>query len=366
MLQPILLTRDDKNPLARWWWSIDRLSLSLILILILFGSFLVLSSTFFRPTSYALKHAIAALLAIGIIIAISSLSIKRMNQLALLLFIITFIALCLVPVIGITVKGSTRWLNLMGFSLQPSELLKPCFAVLLASLFQGQRDRSQIPGYAIGLLLATMIIGLLMIQTDFGMSFLLLATLIIALVFSGIHYLLVGGLAGLMLIFSLLSYLLVPQVRQRWNLYINPDLGDNYQITTAFKSFYSGGLIGKGLGEGVVKLSLPDAHSDFIFAVVGEELGIIACIIVLGIYLTIFFSCYSRLHESRNFFTVLAGAILLSQYTLQVFINISSSLHLIPTKGLTLPFLSYGGSALLGMALTMGFLLCLTRQRQEI
>jgi cell division protein FtsW len=274
--------------------------------------------------------------------------------------------LVLTLLLGTEIKGASRWLHLFGVSIQPSEFVKPCLAVTAAWMFAAQRDeQAQIPGNLIAIALVALVSALLLLQPDLGQTFVVVAVWSLQFFVAGLPMVWVAGLvlAGLSLIVG--AYFLLPHVADRIDTFLNPAAGDRYQVNRSLEAFERGGLLGQGPGEGTVKQTLPDAHSDFIFAVAGEELGAIACLIIVALFAFIVLRGFSRLLQEDNLFVLLAATGLLTQFGLQAMINMGSSLHLMPTKGMTLPFISYGGSSLLALALGMGMVLALTRRRAD-
>jgi cell division protein FtsW len=302
-------------------------------------------------------------LALPVVIGISLLEPRDLRRLAVVGLTASFALLALTLVVGPEIKGATRWLNIAGFSFQPSELAKPCFAVAAAWMLAAANDGQGIPGARIALTLWAVLVALLLLQPDVGQSFVVSAILGIEMFVAGLPLIWVGlmvaggaaGLAG--------AYFALPHVAARIDAFLDPAAGDRYQIERSMEAFANGGLFGRGPGEGTVKSLLPDAHSDFIFAVAGEEFGLFACLVIVALFAFVVLRGFSRVLQERSLFVLLACSGLLAQFGLQALINMASALHLMPTKGMTLPFISYGGSSLLGLALAMGMVLALTRRR---
>jgi cell division protein FtsW len=267
-------------------------------------------------------------------------------------------------VIGVEIKGARRWLHLPGLgSLQPSEFLKPCFAVVAAWLIaEGKVNRRH--GAT---LLALVIFGLIAVlmkgQPDIGMLLVIAAVFFAQFFVAGLNLIVVGVLGAAGVVLAGVAYTLFPHVQSRVHRFLDPAAGDNFQVSVALEAFGHGGLLGRGPGEGRVKNVLPDAHADFVFAVAGEEFGLVVCLALLAVFAFIVVRGLVRLLGETDLFVVLAAAGLLTQFGLQAFVNMASTLHLIPTKGMTLPFVSYGGSSVLAIAMGMGMLLALTRRR---
>jgi cell division protein FtsW len=269
-------------------------------------------------------------------------------------------------VTGTEIKGATRWISLGGFSLQPSEFLKPTFAVVTAWMLAAQHGPRRWPGNAVAVLLFAVVVGLLLKQPDLGMTFVVTATWFAQFFLAGLSLFRVaalgiagaGGLVG--------AYFVFPHVAARVDGFLDRSSGDTYQIDRSLEAFQNGGLFGRGPGEGTVKLQLPDAHSDFVFAVAGEEFGMIACLLITALFAFVVLRSIARLMQENSQFVQLAGTGVLVGFGLQALINMASSLHLMPTKGMTLPFISYGGSSVLALAMAMGMLLALSRRRVGI
>ena len=267
--------------------------------------------------------------------------------------------------IGVEIKeGARRWIDVAGLGIQPSELVKPTFAIVAAWLFAEHRRNPRLPGNWISGALFVVIIGILhQAQPDIGMAVVVAAVWFAQFFMAGLrfYWLGVGLVGGMSMLFA--AYEWLPHVTDRINRFLDPAAGDSYQVKRSLEAFMSGGMWGKGPGEGTVKDFLPDAHADFVFAVAGEEFGLLACVLIVGLFAFIVLRGLSRLLQERDQFVLLAATGLLIQFGLQAVINMASALRLIPTKGMTLPFLSYGVSSMLALALGMGMLLALTRRR---
>jgi cell division protein FtsW len=366
------LSRADTSTLGRWWWTVDRLTLLAIAILIGFGYVMMLAASpavaeriHAGRDSFIYKQVIFLLLAAIIIVAVSLLSPKGVRRLALIGCVIALMLTAMTLVAGVEIKGARRWIALPGLSLQPSEFLKPCFAVVAAWLLAEGRRTKGFPGMAIAFGLFAVILLLLKSQPDIGMLAVVTAVFFAQLFVAGLNLFLVGVGAGLMALSGVGAFAFFPHVRSRVMRFWDPAVGDSYQVNTALEAFGNGGLLGRGPGEGRVKDVLPDAHADFVFAVMGEEFGMIICLFVLCIFAFIVMRGLLRLLAEHDEFVILASSGLVASFGLQAFVNMASSLHLIPTKGMTLPFVSYGGSSVLAVALGMGMLLALTRRRHH-
>ncbi len=366
----IALTRTDESLIGRWWWTVDRWTLALVGALIMCGIVLIqaASPAIAVARGMASFHFVQSYLIVLVpslvgMIWLSMQPLRRIKIFAFTLFPLALGGVIFTLLFGNEIKGATRWVHLPGLSLQPSEFLKPAFIIVAAWLFARHCERRGFPALGANIVLFFTVIALLLLQPDFGMSMLVglawfsqffLAGLPLALVGIGVLLLPCAGLG---------AYFLLPHVHNRIDRFLDPSKGDNYQIDRAMEAFTNGGLFGVGPGEGTVKMSLPDAHCDFIFAVAGEEMGLVTCLVIVLLYAMIILRGFWRLRREQSLFVVLAASGLLLQFGIQAIINIASALHLMPTKGMTLPFISYGGSSLMAVSLGMGMLLALTRKR---
>jgi cell division protein FtsW len=366
----MMFARIDQRPIARWWWTVDRWSLGALGLLIGFGAVMSMAASpavaerlGYAPLHFVDRQLAAVPVALAVIFGVSLLPPRTVRRVAFVGFAIALALLALTFVIGAEIKGARRWINLPGFSLQPSEFIKPTFAIVAAWLFAEQKERPRFPGNAISIGLFVVLVAMLIKQPDFGMA-VVVATVWFAQFFLAglrLYWAAAGTIAGLGGLVG--AYLWLPHVTSRINRFLDPAVGDSYQVNRSIEAFVNGGLWGRGPGEGTVKDFLPDAHADFVFAVAGEEFGLIVCILIVGVFAFIVLRGFSRLLQEGNLFVLLSATGLLIQFGLQAIINMASTLHLIPTKGMTLPFLSYGGSSMLALALGMGMMLALTRRR---
>jgi cell division protein FtsW len=381
--------RSDTSTLGRWWWTIDRWTLGALLMLIGFGFLMMLAASpavaerviGTESRSLLLVKQIAFLVAAtGVLFAASLLSPRQVLYAALICGVGAVLLTVATLSIGVETKGARRWLAIpMLGTLQPSEFLKPCFSVVIAWLLaegKGASNRSfTVAGHTSPLLRgdllfplsAFMIFAIIAVilksQPDFGMLMVVASTFLAQLFVAGLSMFIVilAGAVGASLAVG--AYFVLPHVRSRVDRFLDPSSGDTFQITKALEAFGNGGLFGRGPGEGRIKNTLPDAHADFVFAVAGEEFGLVVCLIVVLLFMFVVVRGMIRMLADEDMFAILAAAGLLSQFGLQAFVNMASSLHLIPTKGMTLPFVSYGGSSVLAIAFGMGMLLAITRKR---
>jgi cell division protein FtsW len=364
------LSRADNSLLGRWWWTVDRWTLVAVASLIGFGYVLMLAASpavaerIGAPRDVFILKQLGFLIAAGIIVvATSLLSPRGVRRLALAGCVVAMALTALTLVKGVEIKGARRWIALPGMSIQPSEFLKPCFAVVTAWLISEGRRTKGFPGMLIAFAVFGVILLLLKSQPDIGMLAVVSAAFFAQLYIAGLNLFLVGIGVALMAAGGFGAYMMFEHVRLRVQHFLHPDVGDNYQVTTALEAFGNGGLFGRGPGEGRVKDVLPDAHADFVFAVAGEEFGMMVCLVIVALFGFIVLRALLRLLAEPDLFVVLATTGLVTSFGLQAFVNMASTLHLIPTKGMTLPFISYGGSSVLAIALGIGMLLALTRRR---
>jgi len=364
------LSRSDDSVLGRWWWTVDRWTLLAVGTLIGFGYIMMLAASpavaeriHQSRDVFILKQVVFLALAGLTVVGVSLLSPRGVRRLALVGCLAALALTAATLFMGIEIKGARRWISVPGMTVQPSEFLKPCFAVISAWLLsEGQRVR-HFPGMLLAGLVFALIAILLKSQPDMGMLAVVAAVFFTQLFIGGLNVVMVGVGAGGLVGAAVAAYAFFPHVRSRVTRFMDPSSGDSYQVNTALEAFGNGGLLGRGPGEGRVKDVLPDAHADFVFAVVGEEFGMVVCLILLALFGFIVLRGLLRLLAEQDLFIVLASCGLVTSFGLQAFVNMGSSLHLIPTKGMTLPFVSYGGSSVLAVALGIGMLLALTRRR---
>jgi cell division protein FtsW len=362
--------RTDRRIVAQWWWTVDRWTILAILVLIGFGSLMVMAASpavaerIGTDNLHFIKRYFAVLpVAIALMFGVSLLSPRGIRLLAFAGLAIGIVLLAYTLVNGIEIKGARRWINLPGESIQPSEFVKPFFAVVSAWLFAQNKQRPRFPGNWIAISLYALIVGLLIKQPDLGMTAVVSVVWFTQFFLAGLSLVYVVALMGAGVVGLAGAYMFLPHVTSRINGFLDPQSGDSYQVDRSIDAFMNGGLWGRGPGEGTVKLSLPDAHADFVFAVAGEELGMIVCLIIIALFAFVVLRGFSRLLQENNLYIVLAATGLLVQFGLQAIINMASTLHLMPTKGMTLPFISYGGSSLLALGIGVGMMLALTRRR---
>ncbi len=366
------LSRTDKSLLAQWWWTVDKGMIAAFCILAVLGVLLVATAS--PPVAeriglgsfhFLKRHVVILLPSLALLVGLSFLSQKNIRRLATVVFIGSLIAMVLALLTGMEIKGAQRWIHVFGFSLQPSEFVKPAFAILSAWMMSMQKEKQGFPGNAVTAGLYVLTVTLLLMQPDLGMTVIVTSIWAAQIFLAGFPFRLLFVLMVLGAVGMGAAYFGFDHVQSRIDRYLYPEKGDTFQVDLSMQSFQNGGVLGTGPGQGVIKMDLPDAHADFIFSVAAEEMGLIAVFVLLGLYGFILLRGYNRLMHSNDMFTVLAVGGLLTMFGLQALIHIGSSLHLLPTKGMTLPFISYGGSSLLSMGFSMGVVLALTRYRKR-
>lgn len=367
-----IFSRTDKTVWGRWWWTVDRPLLAALLALMTIGVLLVAAAS--PPVAtrigldqyhFIIRHLMILGPAALAMIGISLLSLRQLWRMATILLGIGILMMVVVLATGMEIKGAQRWLQLPGLSLQPSEFVKPAFAVVGAWLISKQKDRPEFPGYLITGGLFLLIITLLLMQPDVGMTIVMFFILCTQIFLAGLPLWFVFAAGACGILFFVIGYFTFSHMRSRIDRFLDPASGDTFQVDRALDAFRHGGLFGTGPGQGEVKLSIPDAHSDFIFAVAGEELGFVFLALLLALFAFIILRGFNRVMDSDNMFVILAAGGLLVMFGIQALVHIGSNVHLIPTKGMTLPFISYGGSSLLAVSVTMGMVLALTRRHPK-
>ncbi|WP_019645254.1 FtsW/RodA/SpoVE family cell cycle protein [Novispirillum itersonii] len=368
-MKPITFGRTDTSIVGRWWWTVDRMLLTAILLLIVIGIILLMAAgpaaagrINADPLHFVRRQFVFLPPALLVIFAVSLLSPQGVRRVALVAYVIALLLMMIAPLTGPAIKGATRWVYIGGLSIQPSEFVKPTFAVVSAWMFSEGRLNPNFPGFRVCMALYAVTAGLLIIQPDFGQTMVVSAMWGVQFFLAGLPLILVVVLFALSLVGAVGAYMLLPHVQSRVDRFLNPESGDTYQIEKAMQAFRDGGFLGRGPGEGRVKELLPDSHTDFIFAVAGEEFGLILCLLVVGLFAFVVTRAMSRSTQENNLFIIIAVGGLTVQFGMQALVNMASSLHMMPTKGMTMPFVSYGGSSMLGLALGVGMILALTRR----
>ena len=365
-------SRADTSLLGRWWWTVDRWMLTAVLLLMLIGAALAFAAS---PAAaerigldsfhFARQQLLFLPVALIVMLGVSLMSRTGVQRIGVAGTALSIALLALTLIVGLELNGARRWLPLGGFHLQPSEFVKPCLAVFMAAILARSREE-QLP-YGKLFASAPVILAalLLVLQPDIGMATTVAAVWFVQMFVAGMPLALavLGGAAtagGLFFAYHNLAH-----VKSRIDQFIDPTTGDTYQVDTSLRAFEVGGLVGRGPGEGTVKHVLPDAHTDFIFAVAAEEFGVIACIVIVALFGFIVLRGFARAMRGGDLFSLIAVTGLLAQFGFQALINMGVAIRLLPAKGMTLPFLSYGGSSTMATAIGLGMVLALTRERRN-
>jgi len=365
-----MVSRTQRTPFGDWWWTVDKLTLAAIGALMLAGVVLSLAASppvagrlGLEPFFFVNRHIFYLLVSIAVMLGVSFLTPRQIRRLAIVVFAASVTLVALTPLIGPEIKGAHRWLIIAGMNIQPSEFMKPAFVILVAWLFAESARRADMPANAIALALLLGVAAVLVRQPDFGQ------TMLIALVWSalffmaGMRLIWVAGIAGIAAGGLTVAYYTVSYFTRRIQHFLNPGQGDTFNIDIATESFMRGGWFGRGPGEGTVKRILPESHTDFVFAVAGEEFGVALCLVLVALFAFIVIRSLLRAMRNEDLFARFAAAGIAILFGAQSAINIAVNLRLIPAKGMTLPFISYGGSSMISLAYAMGMLLALTREQ---
>ena len=363
--------RVSEPVLPRWWRTIDKWTLTSVFVLFGVGLLLGLAASVplasrngLEPFYYVQRQAFFGGIALVVMIAISMMPPDMVRRLGVMGFAVSMAALMLLPVMGTDFgKGAVRWFSFGFASIQPSEFLKPGFVIVVAWLIAASQELTGPPGKTLSFVLTVIVVGFLAMQPDFGQSALVLFAWGVVYFIGGAPMLLIGVVAALVAGGGLLFYESSEHFARRIDGFLSPDVDPRTQLGYAANAIQEGGFFGVGVGEGQVKWSLPDAHTDFIIAVAAEEYGLLLVLGILALYGVIVVRSLARLLPERDPFARLAGAGLACVFGVQAMINMGVAVRLLPAKGMTLPFVSYGGSAIIAAGITMGMLLALTRAR---
>jgi cell division protein FtsW len=364
----MLISRSDRGVLASWWFTVDWLLMSAVLLLMAAGAMFSLAAS--PPVAarigldsfhFFIRQLVFLAPAIAVMVAVSFLKPRMVWRVSFIVYLIGLGLMAAAMRFGPEIKGAHRWIDMGPFNLQPSELVKPAFVVSASWLMVQGLKQPGVVGQFLPWALFVLFLGLLLMQPDFGQAVLVCAVWGVMLLVGGIKWRYVGGLALLGLGGAVAAYNTLPHVASRVNRFISPDKGDTFQVDTATRAFEHGGLFGTGPGGGSAKRILPDAHTDFIFAVIGEEFGFVACAALIGLVMFIVVRVLRRSLAAHDPFAVLAMSGLITIFGLQAVINMAVNVSLMPAKGMTLPFISYGGSSLISMAFGIGLVLALGR-----
>ncbi|NRB10122.1 MAG: putative lipid II flippase FtsW [Rickettsiaceae bacterium] len=358
--------------IKRWWRIIDQQIIIALAILFCFSLMLVTTASpavasriGLTENYFSSRHFFYLLVATSLILFFSFFDRKWIKRFAIIGFLGSLAMLIMVKFNGYEVKGAKRWISIYGFSCQPSEFIKPFFAVVIGWILS-LRYQEEFPSFRISIFLYILVIFLLIMQPDFGMVVLLTAVTMVQFFAAGmpIIWFIVAIFSGIIGIIT--SYFFMPHVANRINSYLDPASSENYQVNKSILAFEHGGMYGRGPGEGAIKQTLPDSHADFIFAVAGEEFGAIICLMIISVFAFIVLRSLFRLLKEDDKFVQFAAIGLITQFGLQAIINIGVTLNLLPTKGMTLPFISYGGSSMFASSIAIGMLIGLTKRETSL
>jgi cell division protein FtsW len=367
------LGRSDTSALGRWFWEIDKLLLILVVVLISIGLIAVAAASpaagtrysgggvSVAPLYYFYRQLIWTLVAVPVLIAVSMLPKPTARRLSIVGAVLFTFLLFLVPFVGVEVNGARRWIGIGFTQFQPSEFLKPLFIVSLAWLLSLREKDASLPMVPLTALITGIVALLLMQQPNFGETIIFVSAWVLLLALSGVSLRFLGILAAAGFAAVVLAYFFYPVATARIDGFLFAE-GDNYQVESALRTLTAGGLFGAGPGAGSLKFSLPEPHTDYIFSVIGEEFGIIACLAIAMLYMTIVARVLIRLLHEEDKFLVLATAGLVTQFGLQALINMAVNVQIAPSKGMTLPFISYGGSSMVALSIGFGLLLAFSRR----
>lgn len=359
--------------IPRWWRTIDKWTLTSVFILFGIGLLLGLAASVplatrndLEPFYYVQRQAVFGVVALVAMLGVSMMTPDMVRRLGVLGFAVALLALMLLPLFGTDYgKGAVRWFSFGFASVQPSEFLKPGFVIVVAWLIAASQDLAGPPGKTVSFALTVLVVGFLAMQPDFGQSALILFAWGVIYFVGGAPMLLIGVVSGLVGAVGLFFYETSEHFARRIDGFLSPEVDPRTQLGYAANAIQEGGFFGVGVGEGQVKWSLPDAHTDFIIAVAAEEYGLILVLVIIALYGVIVVRSLWRLLPEREPFARLAGAGLATIFGAQAIINMAVAVRLLPAKGMTLPFVSYGGSSVIAAGITMGMLLALTRERPQ-
>jgi cell division protein FtsW len=367
-----MVSRAERTPFGEWWWTVDRLMLAAVGALMLGGIVLSLAASppvaariGLDPFHFVNRHVMYLIPAIGVLLGTSFLTPRQLRRISAVVFVVSVILLAATLVVGTEIKGARRWIVLAGVNIQPSEFVKPAFVILIAWLFGESSRRPEMPANTLALALLLLVVALLVLQPDFGQTMLTLLVWGALFFMAGMRVVWVLGLGATAGLGLLGAYFTVPHVAKRIQRFLDPSSGDTFQIDNAVESFLRGGWFGQGPGEGTIKRILPDSHADFVFAVAAEEFGAVLCLVLVALFAFVVLRALTRAMQTLDPFTRFAAAGLSILLGTQSAINMAVNLHLIPAKGMTLPFISYGGSSMISLAYGMGMLVALTRDRPQ-
>jgi len=366
-----MVSRVDRGPVANWWWTVDRWFLSAFVALMVLGIVLSFAASpavaeriGLDEFHFVTRQIIFMAPALAVLIGVSFLDPRHIRRLAIVILAVSLLMMVAALYMGIEVKGSRRWIYIAGISIQPSEYLKPAFVIVCAWLFSENARQPDIPGNLFAIILLGLVIALLVAQPDLGQTLLILSTWGVMFFMAGLPWFWIILLGSAAAGGAAVAYTAFPHVTERIDRFLTGE-GDTFQVDMSLEALVRGGWLGQGPGEGTIKRILPDSHTDFVFAVAGEEFGLIVCFLIAFIFAFIVLrGLFAAMKETDDFNRYAIGG-LVTLFGLQSIINMGVNLHLLPAKGMTLPFISYGGSSLIAIAIAMGMLLALTRKRPE-
>ena len=366
-----MLSRLDRSPVANWWWTVDRWFLAAFLSLMGLGIVLSFAASpavaeriGLGSFHFATRQIVYMIPALAAMIFVSFLDARQIRRLALLMLGVSLAMMVAVLFVGVEVKGAHRWLSLAGLSVQPSEFLKPAFVIICAWLFAEHARQPDIPGNLFAVILLGVVVALLVAQPDLGQTILVLGTWGVMFFMAGMPWLWIIVIGGLGVAGAVGAYAVFPHVAGRIDRFLTGE-GDTFQVDMGREAVIQGGWFGVGPGEGTIKRLIPDSHADFVFSVAGEEFGIVVCMGIMLIFAFIVLRGLTTALREHDDFSRYAVAGLVVVFGFQSVINMGVNLQLMPAKGMTLPFVSYGGSSLIAIAISMGMVLALTRRRPE-
>jgi cell division protein FtsW len=369
-----MFARERKTPIAEWWWTIDKSLLAALTLLLLTGVMLSFAAS--PPVAqrigldswhFIIRQAMFAALALPVMLATSMLPHRAARWVALIVLVVFTILMWAALRFGVEVKGAKRWISLAGNTIQPSEFVKPAFAVIGAWLFAESMKHKGIPARTMATLIMVMLVAALLLQRDLGQTGLVIATWGAMLFFSGVSWLIIIGLGIGAIVMMFGAYTLFPHFASRVDNFLNPDSGGHgtYQVDRALSSLLEGGWFGRGPGESLANKTIPDAHADYVFSAAAGEFGILFCLGLVALIAFIVIKPLIGAQQQSSLFARLAASTLAVQFGLQCAINLAVNLNLMPPKGMTLPFVSYGGTSMLAVAFGMGLMLAFTRKKPE-
>jgi cell division protein FtsW len=369
--QPHAFARTDRTRAGVWWWTTDHILLGIVAVLMVLGVLLSFASSpaaaarmnLGDPFHFAVRQCAFAVIGAVFLLGASMLSPKGVRRAAFFIYLVAIGIMMALPIFGHNAKGATRWLEFGGFSLQPSEFMKPALIVLVAWMFAEGQKNEGVPGACIAFALYGLAVALLLVQPDVGQTILITIAFGAAFFVAGVPMRWIFGLLASAAAGGVAIYFAFDHVASRVHKFLSHDKVDTHQIDRAQEAIAAGGLFGRGPGEGLMKRHVPDLHTDFIYSVAAEEYGLIFSLLLIGLFAILVTRGLYKAMKLSDPFEQIASTGLFVLVGQQAFINVAVNLNLIPTKGMTLPFISYGGSSMMAMGLTLGMALALTRRR---